>query len=139
MRYLLDTNVISELRKPPGRVHAGVAGWANSLPEDSVFISSISVFEIEKGIQLKQRTDPIQAARLRSWFDDQVRVQFASRILPFCEETALVAARMHIPDPKAAADSFIAATAQVHNLIVATRNVSDFANMGVELINPWEL
>lgn len=76
---------------------------------------------------------------MRSWFDDQVRVQFASRILPFGEETALVAARMHIPDPKAAADSFIAATAQVHNLIVATRNVSDFANMGAELINPWEL
>lgn len=138
MRYLVDTNVISELRKPPGRVHPGVADWANSLPEDCVFLSSISVFEIEKGIQLKRLADPEQAAKLQAWFDHQVRVQFVGRILPLCEDAALFAAGMHVPDPKAVADSFIAATAQVHNLVVATRNVSDFAEMGVELIDPWK-
>lgn len=83
MRYLFDTNVISELRKPPGRVNPRVASWADNLAEGNVYISSISVFEIERGILLKQRTDPVQAERLRDWFNGQVKVQFKGRILPF--------------------------------------------------------
>ena len=115
-----------------------MASWASVVPRDSVYISAISVFEIEIGIQLKQRVDAVQASRLRAWFDYQVRIQFAGRILPFNEEVALVAAGIHVPDPKAVADSFIAATARAHSLVVATRNVGDFENMGVELLNPWE-
>lgn len=139
MRYLFDTNVISELRKPPGRVNPRVASWADNLAEGNVYISSISVFEIERGILLKQRTDPVQAERLRDWFNGQVKVQFKGRILPFDEDVASVAAAMHVPDPKATADSLIAATAQVHSLIVATRNTPGFESMGVELVNPWEM
>ena len=100
MRYLFDTNVISELRKPPGRVNPRVASWADNLAEGNVYISSISVFEIERGILLKQRTDPVQAERLRDWFNGQVKVQFKGRILPFDEDVASVAAAMHVPDRK---------------------------------------
>lgn len=135
--FLLDTNVISELRRPD-RAHRNVVAWANGIPAASFFISAISILEIELGARLIERKDAVQGAVLRSWIDKQILARFESRILAIDTAVAQRCAQLHVPNPRAERDALIAATALVHRLTVATRNVGDFEPTGVTLINPWE-
>jgi predicted nucleic acid-binding protein len=135
--FLLDTNVISELRRAD-KADRNVAGWANALPAASFFISAISILEIELGALLIARRDAAQGTRLRAWIDDQILARFEGRILAIDTAVAQRCARLHVPDRRAERDALIAATALVHGLTVVTRNVADFVPTGVALINPWE-
>jgi predicted nucleic acid-binding protein len=134
--YLFDTNVVSELRKEY-RADPRVLAWANEVKRSSMFLSVVNLRELETGVLLMERRDPIQGAALRNWLNSTVAVKFAGRILPIDEAVALRAARLYIPDPRPESDALIAATALVHGLIVVTRNVSDFESTGVRVINPW--
>lgn len=136
--YLLDTNVVSELRKAKsGKADAGVIAWAAGLPASELFLSAISVLELEMGVLLVERRDAAQGTVLRSWLDRHVLPAFADRILPVDAAVARRCARLHVPDPRAERDALIAATALVHELTVVTRNVGDFEATGVRLLNPW--
>lgn len=134
--FLLDTNVLSELRRPD-KAHRAVAAWAGAIPAASFFLSAISVLEIEIGALLIGRRDTAQGAVLRRWIDDQLMPRFDGRILPVDTAVAQRCARLHVPDPRAERDALIAATAMVHGLTVVTRNVADFEPTGVALLNPW--
>jgi len=141
--YLLDSNIISEFRKvPAGRANPGVVAWAQSIPPESLFISAITLMELEKGVQLKTRQDPAAGGVLRRWLAERVLPSFQGRVLAVDEAVALENAGYHIPDPRPLADSLIAATAKVHGLCVVTRNVKDFESFkqmnGVQVFNPWE-
>lgn len=135
--YLLDTNVMSELRKPAVRRNLGVTDWIRSIDVRETYISAITLYELELGVRRKERKDPAQGELLRAWLDGAVRPQFENRILSFDERVALEAARLHVPDQQPLADSFIAATALVHGFSLVTRNIKDFKAMGVKLINPF--
>jgi toxin FitB len=135
--FLLDTNVISELRRPD-KADRNVTAWANKRPVTGFFMSAISILEIELGALRIARKDTAQGAVLRSWIDDQVLSRFEGRILPIDAAVAQRCARLHVPDPRAERDALIAATALVHGLTVVTRDVADFVPMGVALMNPWE-
>ncbi|MGH3349513.1 MAG: type II toxin-antitoxin system VapC family toxin [Nocardioides sp.] len=137
MSYLLDTNIVSELRQRPGRIDVNVAAWGAGLEADEQFLSVITVFEVELGILQVERRDEFQGKMLRRWFDAGVLGVFARRTLPVDREIARRAARLHSPDPKPERDAYIAATALVRGLTVATRNVADFEPMGVPVFNPW--
>ena len=135
---LLDTNVVSELRKiGTRRIDAKVAKWAASAGAGGFFISVITLMELETGVRLVERRDTKQGAMLRSWLDDKVLPGFAGRILPVDEAVALRCAALHVPDPRPERDALIAATALVHGMTLVTRNVADFEPMGVPLFNPW--
>ncbi len=135
--YLLDTNIVSELRKG-GRTDSNLLNWATSVSASSLFLSVITILEIEAGILKKERKDPFQGAILRSWLDSHVLPTFADRILNVDVAVALRCAKLHTPDPRSERDALISATALVHGLIVVTRNIKDFKETGVELLNPWE-
>lgn len=136
--YLLDTNVVSELRKVrSGKADANVDAWSRTVPVGSLFVSAITIHEIELGVLLIVRRDASQGAILRRWLDDHVLPAFAGRILAVDTAVAIRSARLHVPDPRPMRDSFIAATALVHGLAVVTRNVAYFQHAGVEIINPW--
>jgi len=135
--YLLDTNVVSELRKKPGRIDANVLVWSESVHPLDQYISVVTLQELETGVLLLDRHDTAQAKMLRHWLEATLRPTFAKRILPVTQEIALRTARLHVPDPQPYRDSLIAATALVHGLIVVTRNLSDFGPTGVRVINPW--
>ncbi len=136
--YLLDTNVVSELRKArAGKADRNVAAWAAPVPLTQLFVSVVTIHELEVGVLLAERRDPRQGRLLRAWLDGRVVAGFGTRILPV--DTAVVrrSARLHVPDPRPFRDALIAATALVHGLTVVTRNASDFAPTGVALVNPW--
>jgi predicted nucleic acid-binding protein len=140
--YILDTNVISELRKAR-KTHQNVRKWAERLPSASLYISVISVLELEIGILLVDRRDKEQGAILRSWMDRHVLPTFSGRILAIDTDVAqrcatLHVPTLHVPNPRSDRDALIAATALVHGLTVATRNVADFERTGVGVLNPWE-
>lgn len=135
--FLLDTNVISELRRPD-RAHRKVVAWAAATPAASFFISAISILEIELGARLIERRDAAQGAILRTWIDNQVLARFEGRVLAIDTAVAQRCAQLHVPNPRAERDALIAATALVHGLTIVTRNVGDFEPTGVTLINPWE-
>ena len=136
--FLLDTNVISELRKArAGKADRNVAGWARGVPAGSLFLSAIVVQELEIGVLLAERRDPPTGAILRAWLDEHVLPAFAWRILPVDTAVARRSAALHVPDPRPIRDGLIAATALVHGLTVATRNVADFAPTGAPLLDPW--
>ncbi|HQX82174.1 MAG TPA: type II toxin-antitoxin system VapC family toxin [Vicinamibacterales bacterium] len=134
--YLLDTNVVSELRRPD-KADARVFGWAAASPVADFFLSAISVLELELGVLMLERRDPAQGLVLRAWLDGQILPQFEGRILPVDTAVALQCAGLYVPDPRSHRDAMIAATALVHKMTVATRNVSDFAPTGVRTFNPW--
>lgn len=136
--YLLDTNVLSELRRRD-RTDANVRAWAKTVLPADLFLSAITILEVEAGVLMIERRDKVQGRVLRTWIDDRVLPLFDSRILPIDTDVALRCAQLHVPDPRAERDALIAATALVHHLTVATRNVADFRPMGVPLINPWEV
>lgn len=135
--FLLDTNVLSELRRPE-RGHPGVVEWANGIPVTQFFISAISLLEIERGTLRIARKDAAQGKVLRVWIDEQILPRFEGRILPVDAAVALRCAQLHVPDPRPERDALIAATALVHGMTVVTRNVEDFSATGVRLLNPWE-
>lgn len=136
--YLLDTNVVSELRKAKsGKADHHVVAWAASMANSSLFISAITVLELETGMLQIERRDPMQGAILRSWIDAHVLPAFAGRILPVDTAVAQRCARLHVPDPRSDRDALIAATALVHGMTVVTRNVADFVLTGVTILNPW--
>lgn len=134
--FLLDTNVISELRRPD-RADKNVLTWAGRISAASFFLSVISILEIELGVLQIARRDAAQGAVLRAWIDDQILPRFEGRVLPIDTAVARRCAGLHVPNPRADRDALIAATALVHGLTVVTRNVSDFEPMGVALLNPW--
>ena len=136
--FLVDTNVMAELRKGrTGRANSNVITWADSIPAASLFLSVISVLEIEIGVLLAERRDAAQGAVLRTWLEHHVMPVFAGRILPVDTAVARHCAKLHVPDRRPDRDALIAATALVHGMTVVTRNVSDFASTGVALVNPW--
>jgi toxin FitB len=136
--YLLDTNVISELRKVRGnKAHPNVASWAASTKLNTLFISVMTLQELEIGILLVERKDRDQGAVLRKWFDDYVHPVFGLRTLEVTTAIALASAKFYIPNPSPTRDALIAATALVHGMTVVTRNVTDFEHTGVKFLNPW--
>ena len=138
--YLLDTNVVSELRKAKsGKADKNVTAWAKNIPSSSLFLSVITILELETGILLVERRDPSQGAILRSWLNAHVLPVFSERILYIDVAVVQRCAKLHIPNPRSDRDAIIAATALVHGMTVVTRNVNDFDKTGVEIINPWEL
>ncbi|WP_037586599.1 type II toxin-antitoxin system VapC family toxin [Stenoxybacter acetivorans] len=137
--YLLDTNVISEIRKiNTGRADAGVETWAKQYSKALMYISAITLFELERGTLNLEKQDAQQGAVYRRWLENVVKLQFNGKILAIEAETALLCVAMHVPDKKGLADSLIAATAIQHGLIVVTRNTKDFAHTGAQLLNPFK-
>lgn len=137
--YLVDTNVISELRKVrSGKADANVAAWADGVATADLYLSVITVQELEIGVRMVERRDAPQASILRHWLDKQVLTAFAGRILDIDTAVALRSAPLHVPNPAPVRDGLIAATALVHGLIVVTRCVADFAATGAATLNPWE-
>lgn len=138
--YLLDTNVVSELRKVrSGKAHASVARWAEQTRTSELFISVVSVQELEIGVLLKERKDEVQGRLLRTWLDQHVLPAFADRILPVDTAVARTSAKLHVPDSRPVRDTLIAATALVHGLTVVTRNLADFSPTGVSTLDPWSV
>ncbi|AKK24900.1 type II toxin-antitoxin system VapC family toxin [Pandoraea oxalativorans] len=134
--FLLDTNVISELRVPK-RANLNVLAWASAQPVGAQFISAITVLELELGVRQKERGDKAQGGILRAWLEGQVLPQFAGRVLAFDQVVAIRCASLHVPDPRAERDAIIAATALAHGMTVVSRNTDDFKATGVPLLNPW--
>jgi len=137
--FVLDTNVVSELRKVrSGKADVGVAEWAEQVPSSEMFVSAITIQELEHGVLLMERSDRAQGAVLRSWLDRSVTVAFADRVVPVDERVAIRAARLHVPDPAPFRDALIGATALADHMIVVTRNTRDFERFdGLEVLNPW--
>lgn len=137
MTFLLDTNVISEMRRPE-RAALPVLAWISEQPEETLWCSVISILELEMGALQALRRDKVKGMMLRSWIDERVLPRFQGRIVAIDTAVALKCAALHVPDPKPDRDAYIAATALVQNLTVVTRNIKDFASTGVKLFNPWE-
>ena len=136
--YVLDTNVILELRRGKPHQSLEVRAWADGQPSSKLFLSAITVLELEMGILALERRTPPQGNALRTWLSG-VREAFDGRILAFTDSTATICAALHVPNPRSERDAMIAATALEHGFTVVTRNVPDFASTGVRLMNPWSL
>ena len=138
MRYLFDTNALSELRRSAQARHPGVTRWGASIDSGDVFLSVITIHEIERGIVRVERRDPASATSLRTWLDTAVLMGYAGRIIDVDVEIARCAATLFGARTRPVADAFLAATALVRELTLATRNVRDFEDTGVILINPFD-
>ena len=136
--FLLDTNVISELRKlGDGKADERVAAWVSSRDAASFYLSALTLMELEIGILRIERRDAAQGERLRTWMDRHVLPEFLERTLPVDSAVALKCARLHVPDPRAERDALIAATALVYGMTVVTGNVTDFQATGAQIVDPW--
>jgi len=135
--YLFDTNVVSELRRAK-KADPRVRAWAQTLPAANLYLSVISILELEMGVLLMERRDRKQGRILRAWMDGHVLPTFAGRVLAIDTTVALRCAALHVPDPRSDRDALIAATALVHGMTVVTRNVSHFQPMGAAVFNPWQ-
>lgn len=135
--YVLDTNVVSELRKiRTGKADPNVVAWAGSVDASHLFVSAITIMELELGVALIERKDADRGALLRSWLEQHVLPEFSGRTLPIDTAVARRCARLHVPDKRGERDALIAATALVHGMTVVTRNVADFTATGVPVFNP---
>lgn len=135
--YLLDTSVISELRKSgTKRIDKHVKSWAETVAVADLFLSVVTLAELEVGVLALERKDPAQGVHLRVWLDQYVKVHFHGRILDITPAVALEYANMNVPDRVAVMDGLIAATALTHNMVVVTRNITDFP--WVTTLNPFE-
>lgn len=136
--FLLDTNVVSELRKvASGKADQNVVRWARTTATQDLYISVVTLMEIETGVLLIERRDAAQGAVLRNWLETNILRAFADRILVVDDVVARRCAALHVPHRRPDRDAFIAASALVRGLTVVTRNTSDFIPTGVALINPW--
>lgn len=135
MRYLLDTNVISDAR---AKRSATLMAWLQGQEVGNLALSVITILELERGVRRKERSDPAGSIPLRRWLDEDVRPLVEGRVLPVDERTAIIAATLHVPAPMPEMDALIAATTIVHDLVLVTRNTQDFERGGVRLLNPWE-
>ena len=138
MKVLIDTDVISELSRRTERINPSVRAWFTTLSIHDAYLSAITIEEIERGIVLIEKRDPIGSQRLRRWFQESVLTAFDTRIIPFDVEIAIQTAHLHLVRPRPTNDARIAATALVHGLTVATHNTRDFADMNVSLIDPFD-
>ena len=139
MMFVLDTNVVSELRKVRlGKADVNVTAWSDTVDASDLFVSAITIMELELGVLSVERKDATQGAVLRSWLEQQVLPEFAGRTLPVDTAVAQRCARLHVLNRREERDALIAATALVHGMTVVTRNVADFKPTGVSLFNPWE-
>lgn len=137
--FVLDTNVVSELRKVrQGKADANVAAWSQSVDAADLFVSAITIMELELGVLSIERKDATQGALLRSWLEEHVLPEFSARTLPVYTAVAQRCARLHVPDKRGERDALIAATALVHGMTLVTRNTIDFNRTGVALVNPWD-
>jgi toxin FitB len=137
--YLLDTNIVSELRKvKAGKADKNVKKWAAKVDASELFISVITIQEIEIGILLLERKDVAQARVFRRWFEEQVLPAFSMRILAVDVNVARTSASLFIPNPRPVRDALIAATALVHGMQVVTRNTDDFCIPNLPVLNPWK-
>lgn len=137
MSFLLDTNILSELRKRQ-RCHPGVARWFAAIEDEEIYLSALVIGEIRKGIELIRRHNSVTAARLESWLQ-QVIQDYDERILPIDQTVAEEWGRMNVPNPLPTVDAWLAATAKVYDLVLATRNVSDIQATGINHVNPFDL
>jgi predicted nucleic acid-binding protein len=137
--YLLDTNVVSELRKvTSGKADKNVIAWNNTVAIAGLYLSAIVIHEIELGVLLMERRDPTTGALFRAWLGGHVLPAFSGRILAVDTTVAQRSAQLHVPNTRPNRDAFIAATALVHGMTVVTRNVKDFDATGVAILNPWD-
>ena len=134
--FLLDTNVVSELRQGKPNQSPEVRRWAAEQPASRLFLSAITILELEQGLLALERRTPPQGSALRIWLTG-VRAAFQGRVLPFTDHTATICAALHVPNPRSERDAMIAATAIEHGFTVVTRNTQDFVNTAVPLVNPW--
>lgn len=134
--FLLDTNVISELRAGKALPSPAVRRWAAGIPGNQLYLSAVSVLELEMGVLLMERKDAQQGQMLRSWLQG-VLTEFSSQVLSFGNATAVLCAAMHIPNRRPDRDAMIAATAKEHGYTIVTRNTDDFDGCGVQVLNPW--
>ena len=138
--YLLDTNVVSELRKiRSGKADGHVANWADSVDTVDLYLSVITLQELEIGVLLAEHRDSARGAIFRTWLNNHVLPAFTGRILAVDTAVAQRSARLHVPNPRPVRDGLIAATALVHGMTVVTRNVTDFIPTGVTILNPWDV
>lgn len=134
--FVLDTNVVSELRKGP-KSNANVVTWTSGRPASTQYISVITLMELEQGVLLMERKDPRQGRPLRNWLNGQVLPGFRRRTLDITPEIAVECARLHAVAPQSYRDSLIAATAIVSGMTVVTRDTTPFSAMNVPHVNPW--
>jgi predicted nucleic acid-binding protein len=136
--FILDTNVISELRKAKvGKANKNVTSWAENIPVSHLYLSAITILELELGVLLVERRDQAQGNLLRIWLNDQVLPAFVNRVLSVDSVVTQCCAKLHVPDPRSERDALIAATGLVHGMTIVTRNEADFALTGVPIVNPW--
>ena len=137
--YVLDTNVVSELRKAKaGKADARVTAWGTAVSASCLYVSAITILELEIGVLLVERRDRAQGALLRTWMVEHVLPSFAGRVVAIDTAVAQRCAKLHVPDPRGERDALIGASALVHGMTVVTRNVSDFEPLGVSVLNPWD-
>jgi toxin FitB len=134
--YVLDTNVVSALRRPDREPL--VADWARAVPLVDQYVTALTVAEIERGVVRKEQTDPAQGAILRRWLAERVLPGFAGRVLPFDLPAARILARYPVPEHALYDDALIAAVAEAHRMTVVTRNLRHFTPLGVRVLSPWE-
>jgi len=137
--FLLDTDVISELRKArAGKADRNVTAWVQTVPSGSLYLSAIVIQELEIGTLLAERRDPSKGTLLRAWLNEHVLPTFSNRILPIDTKVARRSAALHVPDPRPIRDALIAAFALTHAMTIVSRNVGDFESTGVQILNPWD-
>jgi toxin FitB len=136
VKYLIDTNIISEVRKGE-RCDQHVAAWFASIDDADIYLSVLVLGEIRKGIERARRTNPAQARALEKWLST-VRQSYAERVLPIDQIVADEWGSMSALRPASTVDALLAATAKIHRMTLATRNVGDVAGLGADVFNPFE-